>query len=79
MLLSQYDWDEQTTEKKNCVGGIVEDDGGFDVEVRTLDNLKSILGEHFEFLSSEDVPWVMRRTERKLEYNVSECSVWKRK
>ena len=68
-------WREQFTPKGAWLGGY-ERDGE---RVKTLQGLGEELGDEFELLHREDVPFVIREHSRKFEYVVAELSVWKRK
>lgn len=76
ILTSPYTWLEEYTSKEFWIGGYTDEEGN---EVKTLDGLKSILQEHFELVATEDVPFVIRETERKFQHTISQMSVWKKK
>jgi hypothetical protein len=67
-------WREAFTPKGAWLGG-VERDG---VHVATLDGLRAALGDEFELLHAEDVPFVIREHARKFEYVVAQGTVWRR-
>lgn len=74
VLTSPYTWLEEYTKKENWLGG-------FEInseEISTLDGLKEVLDNHFEFVCVEDVPFAIRETSRKFQHTVSQMSVWKK-
>jgi len=76
ILSSPYTWLEEFTERKNWLGGFKAPTGE---NYTTLQALKDALAPHFDFVSAEDVPFVLRETKRKFQHTVSELSVWRRK
>ena len=76
ILTSPYTWLEEYTAKEFWIGGYTDENGH---EVTTLEGLKSILLSHFELVATEDVPFVIRETERKFQHTLSQMSVWKKK
>ncbi|MDP1784546.1 MAG: putative 4-mercaptohistidine N1-methyltransferase [Sulfuricurvum sp.] len=76
VLTSPYTWKEEYTAKEFWVGGYRDVNGN---EISTLDGLKEMLGENFELIATEDVPFVIRETPRKFQYTISQMSVWKKK
>lgn len=76
VLTSPYTWREEYTQKQFWLGGYRDEQGN---EVTTLEGLKEILDENFELIATEDVPFVIRETERKFQHTISQMSVWKKK
>jgi putative 4-mercaptohistidine N1-methyltranferase len=76
VLTSPYTWKEEYTAKEFWVGGYADENGN---EITTLNALKNMLGEYFELVATEDVPFVIRETPRKFQYTISQMSVWKKK
>ncbi|HEX5670753.1 MAG TPA: putative 4-mercaptohistidine N1-methyltransferase [Sulfuricurvum sp.] len=76
VLTSPYTWKEEYTAKEFWVGGYADDNGN---EITTLNALIAMLGENFELVATEDVPFVIRETPRKFQYTISQMSVWKKK
>lgn len=76
VLTSPYTWREEYTQKQFWLGGYVDEHGK---EVPTLEGLHEILDENFELIATEDVPFVIRETERKFQHTISQMSVWKKK
>lgn len=76
VLTSPYTWREEYTQKQFWLGGYVDEQGK---EVPTLEGLHEILDEHFVLIATEDVPFVIRETERKFQHTISQMSVWKKK
>lgn len=75
MITSPYTWLEEHTNKENWVGGFKKDGEN----VSTLDGLKAMLSEHFEFVSLQQVPFVIRETSRKHQHTLSDATIWRRK
>jgi len=75
MITSPYTWLEEHTNKENWVGGFKRDGEN----VSTLDGLKAALSEHFDFVSVQQVPFVIRETSRKHQHTLSDASIWIRK
>jgi len=76
ILTSPYTWQESSTKKELWLGGYTDENG---VEVKTLDTLKKLLKDKFEFLHVQDLEFVIKETKRKYQHSVSEVSVWKKK
>lgn len=76
VLTSPYTWREEYTQKKFWLGGYVDEYGK---EITTLSGLQKILEENFEFIGTEDIPFVIRETQRKFQHTIAEMSVWKKK
>ncbi len=76
ILTSPYTWLEQYTKKESWLGGYEDDNGNV---VSSLDGLKNRLGEHFELVATEDVPFVIRETPRKYQHTIAQMSVWQKK
>ena len=77
VLLSPYTWLEDYTPKTNWLGGYLADNK----EVKTLDTLKLNLVDNgdFELVDTIDVPFVIKETNRKHQYTISQMSIWKKK
>ncbi|PLY05175.1 MAG: methyltransferase [Arcobacter sp.] len=77
VILSPYTWLEDYTPKTNWLGGYLKDNK----EVKTLDTLKLNLEEKgdFELVDTIDVPFVIKETNRKHQYTISQMSIWKKK
>lgn len=76
VLTSPYTWREEYTQKKFWIGGYVDEKGR---EVTTLEGLTKLLEANFELIATEDVPFVIRETERKFQHTISQMSVWKKR
>ena len=76
VLTSPYTWREEYTAKEFWIGGYVDENGK---EVSTLEGLKDILESHFELITIEDIPFVIRETSRKFQHTISQMSVWKKR
>jgi len=76
VLASPYTWLEEFTPRAKWLGGYKSAQGE---SVTTLEGLKAALAEHFDFVESRDIPFVLRETRRKFQHTVSEVSVWRKK
>lgn len=47
--------------------------------VWSADTLELILGEHFELVEEEDVPFLIREHRRKFQWGISHAMVWRRR
>ena len=78
MIVSDYTWKEEFTDKAHWIGGYKDPKTG--ENVTTLEGLQTILGEHFECVSSSvSIPSVFRVTKRNFTINDSEITLWKKK
>ena len=73
ILASPYTWLEEYTEKSKWLGGVKVNGENF----TTLDGLKRSLLDHCELVDTRDIPFVIRETQRKFQYGVSQMTVWK--
>ena len=76
VITSPYTWQESSTEKEFWLGGYADENGK---EVKTLDSLKTILGDRFELVHVQDLDFVIKETARKYQHTISELSVWQKK
>jgi len=75
VISSPYTWLEEHTEKNRWLGGIKVNGEN----VTTLDKMKLILKEHFVLLQEpQDVPFVIRETQRKFQHSIAQVTVWQR-
>lgn len=78
MLVSDYSWKEEYTEKHNWLGGYKDEKTG--ENVTTLEGLHELLDEHFECVSEgHSIPSIFRVTARNFTQNASEITLWKKK
>ncbi|MDP5291448.1 5-histidylcysteine sulfoxide synthase [Oceanimonas sp. CHS3-5] len=75
VLTSPYTWLEEYTPKDRWLGGVKVNGENF----TTLDGLKAVLGERFELVGRQDVPFVIRETRRKFQHTLAEMTVWRLK
>ena len=61
--------------RDNMIGALRNADGS---ELTALGGMKSLLNSAFEYVSQEDVPFLIRETERKHQWTVANVTVWKR-
>jgi putative 4-mercaptohistidine N1-methyltranferase len=76
MITSPYTWQESSTAKEFWLGGYKDESGK---EIKTLETLKEILGNTFELIHLENLPFVIAESARKHQYTIAEVSVWRRK
>lgn len=76
VLTSPYTWLEEHTQKEHWIGGYYDENGE---PVHTLDALKSLLSEYFNFIEAFDVPFVIHETARKYQHTLSQMSVWRKR
>jgi len=76
MITSPYTWQESSTKKEFWLGGFVDENGE---KIATLDSLKMILAEKFELIHTQDLPFVIKETQRKFQHTISEVSIWKKR
>lgn len=78
MIISDYTWNEDFTEKSNWLGGYKDNKTG--ENVTTFEALHSILSSSFDCISSgTELPSVFRINARKFTQNTSEITIWKKK
>jgi 5-histidylcysteine sulfoxide synthase/putative 4-mercaptohistidine N1-methyltranferase len=75
MITSPYTWLEEHTNKENWLGGFKRDGEN----VSTLDGLKAMLSDHFNLVSEQQVPFVIRETSRKHQHTLSDVTIWVKK
>ncbi|MBN9228501.1 MAG: 5-histidylcysteine sulfoxide synthase [Legionella steelei] len=74
-LTSTYTWQEEYTDKNNWLGGIKVNGES----QKTLEGLKSILEPRLHLIATNDIPFVIRESERKFQYSIAQLSVWQLK
>lgn len=74
-LTSSYTWLEEYTDKSNWLGGI-RVNGEFQ---KTIEGLKSLLKPRFNLLVTDDIPFVIRETERKFQHSIAQLTIWQLK
>ncbi|MBI4664128.1 MAG: putative 4-mercaptohistidine N1-methyltransferase [Verrucomicrobia bacterium] len=72
ILTSPYTWLKEFTPADNWLGGFDRDGQS----VRTFDMLKQSLEPAFQFVSRNDLPFLIREHARKYQWGVGEASVW---
>ena len=75
IITSPYTWLEEYTEVEHWLGGYKVNGENFG----TLDGLQEALGGHFELKSRQDIPFVIRETQRKYQHSVAEMTVWQKR
>lgn len=74
ILISPYSWLEEYTDKSEWIGGVHVHAGSADV----LLNVMARSSPDISFISRFDVPFLIREHERKFQYGVSDCTIWKK-
>lgn len=74
-LTSPYNWLEKYTDKSNWLGGI-RVNGEYQ---KTLEGLKILLKPRFNLLVTEDIPLVIRETERTFQHSIAQLTLWQLK
>lgn len=72
---SPRSWMEQFTPKSAWLGGVNGAQGPTD----SFEGLKAALGDEFELIERDDMPFMIREHQRKFEYVVSDLTIWRRK
>jgi 5-histidylcysteine sulfoxide synthase/putative 4-mercaptohistidine N1-methyltranferase len=72
-VISPSSWNQAFTPKELWLGGYNNSEGK---RVTSLDGLHQVLDPHFNLLSQQDMPFVLREHARKYEYIVANVSVW---
>lgn len=75
MITSPYTWLETHTQREHWLGGFKQDGEN----LTTLAALKQHLGQHFRLLTApQDVPFVIRETQRKFQHSLAQVTFWQR-
>mmetsp|Transcript_17143 Transcript_17143/g.66760 ORF Transcript_17143/g.66760 Transcript_17143/m.66760 type:complete len:194 (+) Transcript_17143:35-616(+) len=77
LLTTPFTWLPEFTAKENWLGGYV--DPVSKKEVWSADTLLAELGEHFERVEEDAMPFLIRETRRKFQWTAAYASVWRRK
>jgi putative 4-mercaptohistidine N1-methyltranferase len=75
VLVSPYSWLEEYTSKEHWIGAAV-DAGG--VVKESYAEVEGILSKNFSMLDEMNVPFLIREHERKFQYGVSDCMIWRK-
>lgn len=75
IITSPYTWLEEYTPKENWLGGFLREGNS----VKTLDSLKAILSDAFQFVEKKEIPFLIREHARKYQRSVAEASLWRRR
>jgi hypothetical protein len=77
VLISPYSWLEEYTPASEWVGGAADGSSGDpDCFVELSARMKAL---QLELIHQEDVPFLIREHERKYQFGVSDCTIWKKK
>lgn len=76
VLTSPYLFSTQITPKENWLGGWLTNNG---TPVTGFDCIIEKLSPCFELLMEEELPFVLRETDRKYQWTVSHATIWRRK
>ena len=74
VLISPYSWLEEYTAKEEWIGGLKDSEESI-IEVSLF---MSKHEQSLELLHRQDMPFLIREHERKYQYGVSDCTVWKK-
>jgi 5-histidylcysteine sulfoxide synthase/putative 4-mercaptohistidine N1-methyltranferase len=74
-LASPLSWMEQFTPKGAWLGGFMDGQG----PRGSFEGLRDALGDEFELVERDDMPFMIREHGRKFEYVVSDLTIWRRK
>ncbi|CAM2911650.1 methyltransferase [Legionella steigerwaltii] len=74
-LTSTYAWLEEYTDKNNWLGGIKVNGES----QKTIEGLKTILKPRFNLITTHDIPFVIRESERKFQHSIAQLSLWQLK
>jgi len=78
VMVTPFTWLEQYTPRNNWLGGIYDPVTGD--EIRSKDRLQALMDEKgFEQIHEEEMPLVIRETQRKYQYIVSLATAWRKK
>jgi len=78
VLVSPYSWLEEYTDKQEWFGGRCSESGQ---PIDSYDELKAFIASNnipLAAVSREDIPFLIREHERKFQYGVSDCNIWKK-
>jgi 5-histidylcysteine sulfoxide synthase/putative 4-mercaptohistidine N1-methyltranferase len=75
ILTSPYTWQEESTPKEKWIGGFKRDGEN----VTTLQGLEEILGDEFNLIDTQDVPFVIQETARKHQHTIAQMTVWEKR
>ncbi len=75
VLTSPYTWLEAFTDKSHWVGGYKQNGENY----TTLTGLKAHLGDQFDLMATDDIPFVIRETERKFQHTLAQMTVWRKR
>ena len=75
VLVSPYSWLEEYTPSSKWIGATAQTPDSAEEIVKILTSA----GQPLELVHREDLDFVIREHERKYQYGVSDCMVWKKK
>jgi putative 4-mercaptohistidine N1-methyltranferase len=75
ILTSPYTWLEEYTPKEHWIGGKTQDKEVLSTE----DALGDVLGDSFELLGRDNLPFLIREHARKYQWSVAQGTLWRRK
>lgn len=75
ILTSPYTWLAEYTAREHWLGGKRVDDR----EQTTTEALTAVLGDRFELVDRQDLPFLIREHARKFQWSVAEGTLWRRR
>lgn len=76
VLVSPYSWLEEYTPMDKWIGGNSSQDNNDCFE--TLSRTITSVSKQMELIHREDVPFLIREHERKYQFGVSDCTIWRK-
>eukprot|EP01059_Diplonema_ambulator_P033210 TRINITY_DN6849_c0_g1_i1.p1 TRINITY_DN6849_c0_g1~~TRINITY_DN6849_c0_g1_i1.p1 ORF type:complete len:267 (+),score=76.84 TRINITY_DN6849_c0_g1_i1:65-865(+) len=76
VLVSPFSWLTEYTAKDAWIGGYCTPEGA---PVDSAAECAKILSPHFDLIHQKDEPFLIREHNRKFQYGVSDCTVWRKK
>ena len=81
VLVSPYSWLEEYTNRSEWFGADYKGNGDTRVAVDSFDALQGFIHANnlpLQLVSREDIPFLIREHERKFQYGVSDCNIWRK-
>ncbi len=75
IITSPYTWQISSTKKELWLGGYKDK---HDKDIHTIDSMKNILTNKFELVHTQDLPFVIKETNRKYQHTISQVTIWRK-